>query len=715
MPTVSNDCNIRVNAAIDTIENTELSEKELAVAIRKGLNTATKPTRFKDMALEAVINGYLSGFGTPIANAISVGVQNFTAPTLEMIGALTDTIKITKGNREFADAVAMFEAALEGFGADMIFLKQGWKSGYPLDITRSTSALARQLKVSPAKAREIIGKEIAASKARRQFADPDNTSSMKDLEDAFYKKGFTPDEFEAYMDESYDYIRGAIPAEYGGNVIRWPTRLTVAIDEYGKARFRRQKIAQMASVKARQDSKKGLGSYRDLYNKYRKDALSVVDEGKAQEMEDVFGQMKMDIGRVFGNDPDTLVPYKSIKEFALRQTFQSPLLGAAKAAQDIRRDSAFVSYFVPFIKTPWNILKEGTTYVPGLGVALRPKYLDGATPVKMSNDELIPRQILGAAMFAGVGAMFASGNITGAPKNAQEAQAWKDQGIQPFSIKIGDTWISYQRIEPIATVLGLAADLLRVTDDYVQNPDMDQSVMDEAVKPILVAMKANILSKSFMEGFANILEVASDPARYIESFTAAGLRPLSPAFLNMVARSTDPYERLATTPIEKLQQRFPFLRQQLPVEYGAIGGPRETDFVQAITGFGIKSAPQSELQGELARLDFTKGRVGDTVMRVGLNTQQLADMREMSAGMLTPVLENFIRSATYQNASDPRRKWMLNRLTNNVQGRVRKAYFAKLMKEDPEVARKFYNQLILSKGLEEDIPLKAQQVNQVNL
>ena len=707
MPTVSENCNVRVNAALDTMENTELSEKELAVAIRKGLNKATEPTRFKDMGLEAVINGYLSGFGTPIANAISVGVQNFTAPTLEMIGALTDTIKITKGNREFADAVAMFEAALEGFGADMIFLKQGWKSGYPLDITRSTSALARQLKVSPAKAREIIGKEIAASKARKQFADPTNTSSMKDLEAAYFKKGFTPDEFESYMDESYDYIRGAIPAEYGGNIIRWPTRLTVAIDEYGKARFRRQKIAQMASVKAREDSKKGLGSYRDLYNKYRKDSLRVVDEAKAEDIEDVFGQMKMDIGKVFGNDPETLVPYKSIKEFALRQTFQAPLIGFVKEAQNLRRDSALLTYFVPFIKTPWNILKEGTSFVPGLGVALRPKYLEGATPVKMSNDELIPRQILGASMFAGVAALYGSGQITGSPRDAAEAQAWKDQGIQPFSIKIGDTWVAYQRIEPIATVLGLAADLIRITDEFNQSkdPDKDEKWLETQVKPVLTALKSNMFSKSFMEGFANITEVITDPGRYIESFTAAGLRPLSPAFLNMVARSTDPYERLATNPIEKLQQRFPFLRQELPVEYGAIGGPRETDFVQAITGFGVKSAPQSPLQAELARLDFTKGRVGDTVMRVGLNTQQLADMREMSAEMLTPVLENFIQSATYQQASDSRKKWMLDRLTETTQSRVRRAYFFKLKNEDPKVARKFYNELVLSKGLEDDIPL----------
>ena len=704
---VSEACNTRVNAALDTAENaTVLNEKELVTAIRKGLNKATEPTRFKDGFLEVVINGYLSGFGTPVANAVSVGIQNFTAPTLEAIGALTDAIKLTKGNRSVKDAIAMFEASMEGFGADIMFLKQGWKSGYPLDINRTASSLARQLGISNAEAKKVIGKEIAKAKAEARFADPDNTSTMKQLQDSFEKQGFTADEYEAYIDEAYDYISGHIPAEYGGKIIRIPTRATVAIDEYGKARFRRQKIAQMASIKAREDSANGLGSYRDLYNQYRKQALSVVDEGQAKEIEEVFGRLKTDIGKVFGQSDADLTPYASIKDFALRQTFQSPLFGATKAAQDLRRDHAFITYFVPFIKTPWNILKEGVSFVPGLGVMLRPSYLRGATPVRMSNDELIPRQILGATMFAGVGAMFASGNITGSPRNAEEAQAWKDQGIQPFSIKIGDTWVAYQRIEPIATVLGLAADLIRVTREWDENPDPDKSGIDEIALPYLSAIKSNILSKSFMEGFSNILEVASDPARYAESFSASALRPLSPAVLNMVARASDPYERLATTPLEKLQQRFPFLRQELPVEYGVIGGPRQTDFIQAITGFGVRSEPQSQLQEELSRLNFTKGRVGDTVMNVGLTTEQLGEYRQLSAEMLTPVLERFINSATYQEASDSRKKIMLEKVTGNIQGRIRKAYFNKLRTQDPEVARKFFNQQILKKGLEEDIPLR---------
>ena len=163
---VADACNTGVNNFLDTVDNAEvaLTEKDLSAAIRKGLDKATEPTKFKDKILEFVINGYLSGFGTPIANAISIGVQNLTAPTLEGIGALTDMLRLTnrarneageliKPNREFRDAVAMFEAAIEGFGADIMFLKQGWKSGYPLDINRSVASLAKQMGVSNADAK----------------------------------------------------------------------------------------------------------------------------------------------------------------------------------------------------------------------------------------------------------------------------------------------------------------------------------------------------------------------------------------------------------------------------------------------------------------------------------------------------------------------------------------------------------------------------------
>lgn len=710
---ITEKCLTRINLGMDTADQVTdiLTDKELAQAIQKGLGKAAEPTRKKDMFLEAVINGYLSGFGTPIANAISILVQNVTAPTLELTGALTDALRITKGNRTVADAMAMFDAALEGFGADLMFLRQGWKSGYPLDINKSSAALARQLGVSSEDARKIIGKEIARAKAEKTFADPQNKSSLKDLQKAYEKEGFTPDEYETYIDEAYDYIAGHIPSKFGGDYIRWPTRATVAIDEYGKARFRRQKIAQMASIKAREDATGPNGIVdkalqKRLSKQYRKDALKIVDEGKAQDADEAFASMRKELGRVLGQDETAWVP---VKDFALRQTFQSPLFGLIKNASDVRKESVLIAYFVPFIKTPWNIIKEGSSFIPGIGYALRPGYLKGATPVKMTNDELIPRQVLGASMFAGVISAYMSGSVTGSPRDANEAQAWKDQGIQPYSLKIGDTWVSYQRIEPIATVLGLAADLSNITNDFIEDPrpvNEKAGEYEKTLGPLLGALKSNLMSKTFMEGFSNIFEVMSDPERFGQSFMASAVRPLSPAFLNMVARGIDPYERLATNPLEKLQQRVPILREQLPQEFGTIGDARETNFVQAITGFGISRGPETPLQQELARLNFTKGRVGDTIQRVGLNTEQLASYRELSANILTPQLEALISSAAYQSVSDSRKKVILEKVTGRAQAQARKAYFNQLRSSDPEVAKKWYRELIISKGLQEDIPLE---------
>ena len=56
---------------------------------------------------------------------------------------------------------------------------------------------------------------------------------------------------------------------------------------------------------------------------------------------------------------------------------------------------------------------------------------------------------------------------------AQLGNAKRAAGWQPYSIKLGDTYYSYQRIEPVAKVIGLAVDLIelaRATKDDRRDP-----------------------------------------------------------------------------------------------------------------------------------------------------------------------------------------------------------------------------------------------------
>jgi len=734
--------NIRGHALIAP-DGTLSREAELQ-AIRDGLGELQKEKRMADYGLEAVINGYLSGTMTPIANALSIGVQSLLRPTVYAIGAGTDALKLTKGNRSLQDAFAMLHAATEGFVADMHYFRQGFLRGYPIDVPGSLREMASasnrtvsEMKDTIAEAyakRDVIDRGIPEGDQRFQAAFKSETARFRRLMDKEEGQQLVND----YVNEGYDYIRKTIPAGKGGDIVRIPTKLTVGIDEYGKARFRRQKLAQMASVRAREQAKGDAKKYKELYEGYRA-VLGVTNEAEQRIVNRVAKQLQRELdegsidakdagkrkqdlteaakgweqrqklyGKVFGQNENDWTPYNLVREFTLDNTFQSRLYGIPAQIQQIKNtptDSIAgdigrltLGTMVPFIKTPWNILKEGVTYVPGLPWITRPKYAVDGIPTKMSADELLPRQILGSAMFGTMMMMFDAGRATGAPQSPEEAQAWKDQGVVPFAIKIGDIWIPYQRIEPIATAFGLAADLQRAIREYEKNPRQDKET-GELFTDLLMGLKYHIMSKSFMEGFASVLEFATDPARVDEQVATQLLRPLTPAILNEAARLMDPVERQATTPLEKTMQRVPGLRETLPPDYGLFGDARTTNQIQAITGFGIISdSDRSPLQLELDRLDFTKGRVGKSIQNVGLDNDQIAEYRKRVAQKVTPVLEKFISSPSYENLTDSRRKVLLEKRVNVIKRDVAEKYGYDLYKSDPVMAEKFRIEMLIKEG-----------------
>jgi hypothetical protein len=678
-----------------------LSARAEREALADAIGEINKRKTIADYGLEAVINGYLSGTMTPIANALSIGVQNLLRPTVYAIGALTDATKITKGDRSLRDAYAMLQAATEGVVADLHYFRTGWLRGYPIDVPGTV----REIAGSTGRTVREVEQSIVDAYSRRAALEEglqEGTDAYVARFEALRQRRPSDEEISQYVHEGYDYIRKSIPGK-GGEAVRIPTKLTVAIDEYGKARFRRQKVAQLASLKARKEAGNDDVRYRELFESYKREASVITND---------FGEMERTLGRVFGTGESDWLPYTTVREFALDNTFQSRLYGIPAQIQKLKNEGGSTSRLVlgtmvPFVKTPWNILKEGTTYVPGLPFALRPKYSEGGVPVKMSNDELIPRQILGTAMFATIMSMYAAGRVTGAPRDGDEAQSWKDEGKAAFAIKLGDTWIPYQRIEPIATAFGLAGDLARAIEDYASDPNPDKKLYGDLITDVMIGLKYHIMSKSFMEGFSLVLEGATDPARVDEQIASQLLRPLTPAIVNEAARILDPYERQATTPLEKLQQRIPGLREQLPAEYGLYGGPRETNRVQAITGFGIVSeSDRSPLQMELSRLNYVKGRVGDKIKGLDMNNEQIARYRQLTAEMLTPVLEKFVQSDSYNNLSDSRKKVVLDKVVTKIKTQAGKRMFGELYTSDPDFARRFYNKVVLAAGAEEEIDLK---------
>jgi len=620
----SNACAVDIDQMIDAYEKYKDVSPEKAGELinelfEQGL-AGKKPNLFQKIN-EFIINGMLSGLGTPVVNAIGGGLQTFAKPLLNAIDAYVPKIgqNAAEALRERRAAKAMVSALTDGWISDSIFLSRGFGTGLPVDFKLTPKALG----LSEKQFNQLMV-DLGAS--------PDVDGKVN------------PELARQVLGESYDYITHAIGGKFG-DIIRMPTRLTVGIDEYFKARLRSQRMMGYLSRKASIDEEKGLGSYDDLYKKYKEETFST---GKAQ---DLYGDMDR-FEQVVGGDFDTAI--YDVRNYAVDGTFQSKLSGALKKLSEAKGEGrtpveTFITQTIPFLRTPWNIFKESAGYIPGVGMVIRPTktvtnkvFKAGSdTPTfetvtrNMTKEEMVSRQLVGFGITTGVYQMFEAGIITGSmPTDAAERNTWQAQGKQPTSIKIGGKWVDYSRAEPFATVLGMMTDTFQATKDVMDGKVRSGEEWEYAKKAAWSSIKSNMLQKTFMQGFADLLNpLFANDTKGVESLLDNYAKRLIPAISNTAARTFDPYEREAITTIEKLQQRIPYARNLLPERYASFSAdpnniqPMERNLTQATTGIAT-SPEQTEFQKRVDALGITISPTKRKMGKVDLTTQQYSDYKK---------------------------------------------------------------------------------------
>ena len=579
---------------------------------------AGKKPNFGQKLNELLINSMLSGLGTPVVNTIGNGIQTLIKPILAVLQSLP------KGKEEQRAARAMLSAAFDGWKGDSIFFSSAWKSGLPVDF----SITPKSLGLSPKKFDELM-QDLGVA--------PDPTTGE-----------INPEVARQLLGDSYDYMTQAIGGKTG-KIIRLPTKLTVAIDEYFKARMRSQRMMNYISRKASKDEADGLGSYDDLYKKYKDEVFLT---GKS---EDLYGNMER-FEQSVGKDFDTAI--FDVRNYAKDGTFQSDLIGSMKKIQDLKGEgrNAFqvtLTQIMPFLRTPWNIFLESGGYIPGVGYVIRPTKTITTKKVttnaageeivnfvtaaeRMSMADMHARQLVGLGMTLGMYGLHKEGILTGSePSDPAERATWQAEGKQPLSIKVGDTWVSYARVEPFATVMGLAADTFAEGDRIMAGKVQPGKEWEEARNVAWSSIKANMLQKTFMQGFHDILvpifdKDASGAKDIMDNFA----KRFVPALSNTFARAIDPSEREAITTIEKMQQRVPYLREMLPEKYAPFSAdpnvlaPMQTNTMQALTGVAV-APEQTEFQKRIAAMGVSIAPTPRKLGGVELSTEQLGEYKKL--------------------------------------------------------------------------------------
>jgi len=683
------------NFTDQAIKAKQYDQKAIDLLIRNFVteNLDKKKPNGWQMINEYLINAMLSGTGTPVVNFIGNAVNTLAKPTIEVIKTSFSGDKAAQ-----REARAMFSSIFEGLKADLAFLNNGVKAGLPVDFQLSPKKLGMSQKQF---------EEFAAAAGAR--IDPRTNTIV-------------PEDANAILDQSYDYITKAIPGK-AGEWIRFPTRLTIGIDEYFKARLRNQKTMAFLSRKASMDEAAGKGSYDELFNQYKKKAFD--PNMTPEERMDYTSRLE----NIFGDSQAFDTAIFDIRNYATDGTFQTKLTGGMEAISKFRGEgntlgSTLATQVLPFLRTPWNLAKEGISYVPGLGAGAR---LVGLTPgttrttvdyhmvdgmpvkkfatevVNMTKEELVSRQLMGLSVVAGLGAMFSADKLTGSiPDEPAERERWKANGIQPFSIKVGDKWVSYQRVEPFATVMGLAADTFALSDRYLSGKIQKGKEVDEAMATSWSNLKSNILDKTFLQGFADMVG-ALESDKKIETYFANMAKRVVPALSSTAARVIDPYEREAIGITEKLQQRIPGLREKLPESYATYSQDpegeakaRETNKMQALLGIGVADEP-TEFQKRMNALGVGFAPKSAKMGGIEMDSQQLSDYKfyinQQATRTFGTALINLEKLPNDQIKKTVAKKLMAN---------VTKGARYKLMAKYPELRQEILKQSLYDKyGLEE--------------
>lgn len=217
---------------------------------------------------------------------------------------------------------------------------------------------------------------------------------------------------------------------------------------------------------------------------------------------------------------------EQVKEQTLTMRAAECLSAAANKHPSIR-------FFVPFVRTPANIMQMNLEHNP-LYCMLSPSQ----RRLIMSNtpEGAIAKVQMGVgALNFTLGSLLAtSGLITGSnPKDENTRKALYKTGWRPYSFKVGDKYFSYQRLEPLATILATAADWRMIYND-LGNMDLEEEEKFGRFADVCMSNLINTTldKSSFLTGLEqmqNMYDLISSPWEEKGEKLAQLARPFLPA------------------------------------------------------------------------------------------------------------------------------------------------------------------------------------------
>jgi hypothetical protein len=260
-----------------------------------------------------------------------------------------------------------------------------------------------------------------------------------------------------------------------------PTRALTGSDDFFKTVAARQQIKMEATASALTDPRYA-GNF---------------DEGIDDYLKAFSKKMDPETGRILDQE---------LLNIADKATFQDDAGPMVNYLSKFLDAMPLGKVLVPFVRTPANLLRYGGTHVPGINLFVkeaRQALMNPATtPAAMLlKSQYQGRMAIGAMALAAPAVLAYNDQLTGnGPPAGAERRAWL-MVYQPMSIRIGNSWVSYQGIEPLSSIMSIAADAVMVGKMGAAD------VAERLIGQMTFAIAAALTEKSFLAGLSTISEL----------------------------------------------------------------------------------------------------------------------------------------------------------------------------------------------------------------